>query len=190
MASKCTTEGYLVLGSTIEPSFEQKKISMNHYPKALRYEYGGGYSVRTFTALGDQLLVNQVPEVGVGQPCPQGVWNILLSLSQLTPCLGHQGEGTEAGTYHPLSNVLLKGSFGMKGWSSSRAESLGGAAERRQSLSLRGGELSQPWRHPGPPFIQVHQGAGPVPGVLLCTWPGKQPTSGETSWPHREPQLP
>lgn len=26
--------------------------------------------------------------------------------------------------------------------------------------------------------------------MLLGTWPGKQPTSGETSWPQREPQLP
>lgn len=31
-----------------------------------------------------------------------------------------------------------------------QAESPGSVAERRQSLSLRGGELSKPWRHPGP----------------------------------------
>lgn len=59
---------------------------------------------------------------------------------------GDQGEGTETRSFHPLSNVLLKGSFGMKGSSGSQAESLGRVAERRQSL----GEPSEPWRHPGP----------------------------------------
>lgn len=38
-----------------------------------------------------------------------------LTPGQLTPFLGHQGEGIEARAYHPLSNVFSKGSLERKG---------------------------------------------------------------------------
>lgn len=85
------------------------------------------------------------------QTCAQGAWNSPSSPSWPTPRLGHQEEVPEAGTYHLHSNVLLKGSFGTTKESlGSQAESQGRVAERPQSLSLRGKELSKPWRHPGP----------------------------------------
>lgn len=85
------------------------------------------------------------------QTCAQGAWNSPSSPSWPTPRLGHQEEVPEAGTYHPRSNVLLKGSFGTTKESlGSQAESQGRVAERPQSLSLRGRELNKPWRHPGP----------------------------------------
>lgn len=126
----------------------------------------------------------------MGQPwtCPQEVWNILSSLSQLTPRLGHQGEDTEAGTYHPLSNVLLKGSFGMQGSPGSQAESREGWL--RGSPSLRGGRGAEQALAPSWASLESRCSKELDLFQLLCTWPGKQPTSGETSWAQREPQLP
>lgn len=44
-----------------------------------------------------KILVNQVPG-GQHWACPQGAWDILSSLIQLTPHLRYQGEGAEPGT--------------------------------------------------------------------------------------------
>lgn len=73
MTSKCITEEYPVLGSRIEPIFEQKKkkkIGMNHSPKVLSYEYGGGYQSEVLQPWNISSLSAKCLRWGWGNPGP------------------------------------------------------------------------------------------------------------------------